>query len=274
MPPAPPDKKTITDLLVIMAALRAPETGCPWDVEQTFETIAPYTIEESYEVADAIERSDFEDLKDELGDLLLQVVYHARMAEEDGHFVFDDVVRSICDKMIRRHPHVFGSDEERANFDAEGFWERIKAQEKSKNSSGDESVLSGVPLALPALVRAVKLQNKAARVGFDWPDMEPVLDKIREEIGELEDATNLENPSREKISEEYGDLLFVVANLGRHLQVDAEDALRRANAKFIRRFGQIEDLLKAKGKTPEQSDLDEMDALWDEVKARETEEPS
>jgi len=270
MPPSSPDKKTITDLLEIMAALRAPETGCPWDVEQTFETIAPYTIEEAYEVADAIERKDFSDLKDELGDLLLQVVYHARMAEEDGHFAFDDVVASICDKMIRRHPHVFGSDEERANFDPEGFWERMKAQEKSGNSSGDESVLSGVPLALPALVRAIKLQNKAARVGFDWPSMEPVLDKIREEIGELEDATNLENPSREKISEEYGDLLFVVANLGRHLQVDAEDALRRANAKFIRRFGQIEDLLKAKGKTPEQSDLKEMDALWDLVKAAET----
>jgi MazG family protein len=271
MPPSSPDKKTIADLLEIMAALRAPETGCPWDVEQTFETIAPYTIEEAFEVADAIERKDFDELNDELGDLLLQVVYHARMAEEDGHFAFDDVVKSICDKMIRRHPHVFGSDEERANFDPEGFWERAKAQEKSGNSSGDESVLSGVPLALPALVRAVKLQNKAARVGFDWPSMEPVLDKIREEIGELEDATNLENPSREKIAEEYGDLLFVVANLGRHLQVDAEDALRRANAKFIRRFGQIEDLLKAKGKTPVQSDLKEMDALWDEVKAREAE---
>jgi len=269
MPSAPPDKKTITDLLEVMVALRAPETGCPWDVKQTFETIAPYTIEEAYEVADAIERSDFEELRDELGDLLLQVVYHARMAEEDGHFAFDDVVASICDKMIRRHPHVFGSDEERANFDAEDFWERIKGQEKTGKSSHAKSVLEGVPLALPALVRAIKLQNKAARVGFDWPSMEPVLDKIREEIGELEDATTLENPSREKIAEEYGDLLFVVANLGRHLQVDAEDALRRANAKFIRRFGQIEGLLKAKGKTPEQSDLKEMDALWDEVKARE-----
>jgi MazG family protein len=256
-----------------MAALRAPETGCPWDVKQTFETIAPYTIEEAYEVADAIERGDFEELRDELGDLLLQVVYHARMAEEDGHFTYHDVVHAITKKMIRRHPHVFGSDEERANFDPEGFWERIKAEEKSGKSSSEKSVLEGVPLALPALIRAIKLQNKAARVGFDWPSMEPVLDKIREEIGELEDATTLENPSREKIAEEYGDLLFVVANLGRHLQVDAEDALRRANAKFIHRFGQIEDLLKAKGKTPEQSDLAEMDALWDEVKAREAEEP-
>ncbi len=274
MPPPPPDKKTIADLLSIMAALRAPETGCPWDVEQTFETIAPYTIEEAYEVADAIQRSDFEDLRQELGDLLLQVVYHARMAEEDGHFTFDDVVHAIAGKMIRRHPHVFGSDEERANFDPDGFWERIKAEEKTGKFSPGKSVLEGVPLALPALVRAVKLQNKAARVGFDWPSMEPVLDKISEEIGELEDATTLENPSREKIAEEYGDLLFVVANLGRHLQVDAENALRRANAKFIHRFGQIEDLLKAKGKTPEQSDLAEMDALWDEVKAREVEEPS
>ena len=270
--------KTITDLLLIMEALRTPETGCPWDVEQTFETIAPYTIEEAYEVADAIERSDFLGLREELGDLLLQVVYHAQMAREDGHFSFDDVVHGIATKMIRRHPHVFGSDEERANFNAEGFWERIKSQEKSDKSSertsSDAHVLEGVPLALPALVRAIKLQNKAARVGFDWPDMEPVLEKIREEIGELEDATNLENPSREKISEEYGDLLFVVANLGRHLQVEPEDALRRANAKFIRRFGHVEQLLKEKGKTPEQSDLAEMDALWDEVKAGETEEPS
>jgi MazG family protein len=264
-------KQSITDLLTIMEALRAPETGCPWDVEQTFGSIAPYTIEEAYEVADAIERADFEDLKEELGDLLLQVVYHAQMAREDGHFTFDDVVHGIAEKMIRRHPHVFGSDEERANFNAEGFWERIKSEEKSGKSSAEKSVLDGVPLSLPALVRAIKLQNKAARVGFDWPDMEPVLEKIREEIGELEDATSLENPSREKIAEEYGDLLFVVANLGRHLQIEPEDALRRANAKFIRRFGQVEKLLQAKGKTPDQSDLKEMDALWDEVKAGEVE---
>jgi MazG family protein len=264
-------KQSITDLLTIMEALRAPETGCPWDVEQTFGSIAPYTIEEAYEVADAIERADFEDLKEELGDLLLQVVYHAQMAREDGHFTFEDVVHGIASKMIRRHPHVFGSDEERANFNAEGFWERIKSEEKSGKSSAEKSVLDGVPLSLPALVRAIKLQNKAARVGFDWPDMEPVLEKIREEIGELEDATSLENPSREKIAEEYGDLLFVVANLGRHLQIEPEDALRRANTKFIRRFGQVEKLLQAKGKTPDQSDLKEMDALWDEVKAGETE---
>jgi MazG family protein len=270
MPPPPPEKKSITDLLTIMEALRNPETGCAWDVKQTYETIAPYTLEEAYEVADAIERSDFDDLKEELGDLLLQVVYHSQMAREDGHFTFDDVVQGISEKMIRRHPHVFGTDEERANFDPEGFWERAKAQEKSGKDTPDKSVLDGVPLALPALVRAIKLQNKAARVGFDWPDMEPVLDKIREEIGELEDATNLENPSREKITEEYGDLLFVVANLGRHLQIDPEDVLRKANAKFIRRFGGVEELLKARGKTPDQSDLAEMDALWDEVKAGES----
>ena len=270
MSSTPPEtKKSITELLEIMEALRDPETGCPWDVEQTFETIAPYTIEEAYEVADAIERADFADLKEELGDLLLQVVYHAQMAREDGQFTFDDVVHGIATKMIRRHPHVFGSDEERAKFNPDGFWERIKAEEKSGKFSAVESVLEGVPLALPALVRAIKLQNKAARVGFDWPDMEPVLDKIREEIGELEEATNLENPSHEKIAEEYGDLLFVVANLGRHLQIEPEDALRRANTKFIRRFGQVEALLKARGKTPEQSDLAEMDALWDEVKAGE-----
>lgn len=269
MPPPPPNKKSITDLLEIMEALRTPETGCLWDVKQTFDTIAPYTLEEAYEVADAIERSDFDDLKEELGDLLLQVVYHSQMAREDGYFTFDDVVQAISEKMIRRHPHVFGTDEERANFDPDGFWERIKAEEKSGKPTQDKSVLDGVPLALPALVRAIKLQNKAARVGFDWPDMEPVLDKIREEIGELEDATNLENPSREKVTEEYGDLLFVVANLGRHLQVDPEDVLRKANAKFIRRFGGVEQKLKARGKTPDQLDLAEMDALWDEVKASE-----
>ncbi len=271
MSPSPPEKKSITDLLRIMEALREPETGCPWDVIQTYGSIAPYTIEEAYEVADAIQRSDFDDLKEELGDLLLQVVYHSQMAREDGHFSFDDVVQAISEKMIRRHPHVFGSDEERANFNPEGFWERAKAEEKSGKPSPGQSVLDGVPLALPALVRAIKLQDKAARVGFDWPDMEPVLDKIREEIAELEDATTLENPSREKIAEEYGDLLFVVANLGRHLQVDPEDVLRKANAKFIRRFGGVEELLKARGKTPEQSDLKEMDALWDEVKAGEEE---
>lgn len=263
-------KRTIDDLLAIMAALRTPETGCPWDLEQTYETIAPYTIEESYEVADAIERGDFDDLKDELGDLLLQVVYHARMAEEDGHFSFGDVVDAICDKMVRRHPHVFGSEEDKANFDPDGFWERAKAAEKDgADGESDKGVLDGVPLALPTLVRAIELQNKAARVGFDWPDMGPVFDKIREEIGELEDATNLENPSRRKIAEEYGDLLFVMANLARHMDIDAEDALRQANAKFVRRFKHIEERLAADGRTPEQSTLEEMDQMWDESKLEE-----
>lgn len=266
-------KHSIDTLLSIMEALRAPETGCPWDVKQTFATIAPYTIEEAYEVADAIERGDFEGLEEELGDLLLQVVYHAQMAREDKHFTFDDVVHGIAEKMIRRHPHVFGSDEERANFDPDGFWERIKQQEKSDKSSPQTSpgasVLEGVPLALPALVRALKLQDRAARVGFDWPSMEPVFDKIREETGELEHAVSHENPSREKIAEEFGDLLFVLANLGRHLGVCPEDALRSANAKFVRRFGEVETMLSAQGKSPAQSDLAEMDRLWDEVKRKE-----
>jgi len=266
-------KHNIDTLLSIMEALRAPESGCPWDIEQTFATIAPYTIEEAYEVADAIERGDFTDLEEELGDLLLQVVYHAQMAREDGHFTFDDVVHGIAVKMIRRHPHVFGSDEERASFDPEDFWERIKQQEKSDKTpaqtSADSSALAGVPLALPALVRAIKLQDKAARVGFDWPSMEPVFDKIREETGELEHAVSHENPSREKIAEEYGDLLFVLANLGRHLGVGPEDALRGANAKFMRRFGEVESKLLDQGKSPGQSDLAEMDRLWDEVKRNE-----
>ena len=264
------EARTIDDLLAIMAALRTPETGCLWDLEQTYETIAPYTIEEAYEVSDAIQRKDFDALKDELGDLLLQVVYHARMAEEDKHFAFGDVVSAICDKMVRRHPHVFGSEEDKKNFDPEGFWERMKRQERAGlPESDDKGVLDGVPLALPALIRAVKLQDKAARVGFDWPSMEPVFDKIREEIGELEDATNLENPSKEKIAEEFGDLLFVIANLGRHLQIDPEDILRRANAKFARRFEMIEARLAEDGRTPDQSDLEEMDRLWDEIKAGE-----
>lgn len=265
------NSKTIRKLLDIMAALRAPKTGCPWDLVQTFSTIAPYTLEEAYEVADAIERGDMAALAEELGDLLLQVVYHAQMAREAGHFDFEDVVTGICEKMTRRHPHVFGDEAQRAAVDLDGLWERVKEQEKARNSKGGASrgALDGVPLALPALVRALKLQDKAARVGFDWPSMEPVFDKIREETGELEHAVSHENPNQEKIAEEFGDLLFVLANLGRHLQIDPEAALRRANAKFIRRFGEVESLLAAKGKTPEQSDLAEMDRLWDEVKRNE-----
>lgn len=260
----------IDDLLAIMAALRTPGTGCPWDLEQTYETIAPYTIEEAYEVADAIERKDFEALKDELGDLLLQVVYHARMAEEDEHFAFEDVVSAICEKMIRRHPHVFGPGDERGEVDLDGLWERVKAKEKGDGEkSGEANILDGVPLALPALSRALKLQDKAAKVGFDWPDMEPVFEKVREEIEELEDATNLENPSRRKIAEEFGDLLFVMANLARHMRIDPEDALRHANAKFVRRFGAIEKRLAAEGRSPDESTLEEMDSLWDEIKREE-----
>lgn len=261
----------IDDLLAIMAALRSPDTGCPWDLEQTFETIVPYTIEEAYEVADAIECKDFDALKDELGDLLLQVVYHARMAEELGQFAFKDVVAAICEKMVRRHPHVFGSDEEKANFEPDGFWERIKAEECKAKGSTDEtpSVLDGVPLALPALSRAVKLQDKAADVGFDWPDMQPVFDKVREEIGELEEATDLEVPSRRKIAEEYGDLLFVMANLARHLNIDAEISLRQANAKFMRRFAGVEKCARASGQPLEETPLETLDGYWNEVKAEE-----
>lgn len=260
----------IDRLLAIMAALRTPVTGCPWDLKQTFETIAPYTVEEAYEVADAIERGDRDALKDELGDLLLQVVYHARMAEEDGSFSFSDVVAGICDKMVRRHPHVFGSDEEKANFEPDGFWERIKAEEKAATPNDDTtSALDGVPLALPALIRAMKLQDKAARIGFDWPNMEPVFEKIREEIGELEEATNLEMPSRRKIAEEYGDLLFVMANLARHMDIDAEDALRQANAKFTRRFEGVEQRVRASGQSLEDCTLETLDGYWNEIKAEE-----
>ena len=263
-----------------MAALRTPDTGCPWDLKQTFSTIAPYTIEEAYEVADAIEREDLDGLKDELGDLLLQVVYHARMAEEDGAFAFDDVVAAICDKMIRRHPHVFGDEETRASVELDGLWERLKAQEKAqaqadgRAASWEERTLDGVPMALPALLRAVKLQNAAARVGFDWPSMGPVFEKAREEFDELEQALtggdgNQDDRNRDEVVEEFGDLLFVMANLARHLKIDPEDALRRANAKFVRRFAEIEDRLGDDGRKPEQSDLEEMDRLWNAAKRAE-----
>ena len=271
----------INDLLDVMAALRAPDTGCPWDIEQTFSTIAPYTIEEAYEVADAIERNDLAGLKDELGDLLLQVVYHAQMACEQEAFCFEDVVAAITDKMIRRHPHVFGSEEERAQGARPGFWERLKDAERANNpavgtsqdgdkSAGDaarQSVLDNVPLPLPALTRAVKLQNKAARVGFDWPSLKPVFDKMREELEELEEVVGGDDPGR--IEEEYGDLIFVLANVARHLGIDPEQALRATNSKFTRRFQRIEALLSARGKTPAQSKLEEMDKLWDQAKLEE-----
>ena len=270
-------RKSIDDLLAVMAALRTPGSGCPWDLEQTFKTIAPYTIEEAYEVADAIEKGDMGALKEELGDLLLQVVYHARMAEEEGAFAFAEVVEAITAKMIRRHPHVFGTEAERAAGAAPGFWQRIKAKEKASVAGG---VLDDVPAAIPALTRAVKLQDKAARVGFDWPSLKPVLDKLREELAELDQAVAASSPdagdargrdasSKERIEEEFGDLLFVVANVARHLKIDPEGALRSANQKFIRRFGRIEASLAADGRSPAQSTLAEMDRLWDQAKSEE-----
>lgn len=249
----------LTRLLAIMARLRDPATGCPWDIEQTFQTIAPYTIEEAYEVADAIERGDMGELEGELGDLLLQTVYHTQIGQEAGHFSFASVAKSISDKMIARHPHVFG-DASRDKSAAQQTldWEKIKAVERRGRT------LDGVALGLPALLRAVKLQKRAARVGFDWPDISMVLDKLQEEARELAEARD--TMSKAEISDELGDMLFVMANLARHLQVDPEAALRGANAKFTRRFAHIEDALVAIGKTPADSNLAEMDALWNAAK--------
>jgi MazG family protein len=270
-------RKALPDLLAVMAALRTPGSGCPWDLEQSFRTIAPYTIEEAYEVADAIEKGDMGALRDELGDLLLQVVYHSRMAEEEGAFDFGSVVDAITRKMIRRHPHVFGSAAERAAGAAPGFWERIKAEERASSptpspspqaGAGPGGVLGDVPVALPALTRAVKLQDKAAKVGFDWPSLAPVFDKLEEELGELKGAIATDT-DRARIGEEFGDLLFVLANVARHLRLDPEAVLRAANQKFIRRFRRIEELLAERGRTPEQSSLAEMDGLWDQAKREE-----
>lgn len=251
----------IDRLLAIMAALRDPVTGCPWDIEQTFATIAPYTIEEAHEVADAIAREAWGELPGELGDLLLQVVYHARMAEEDGRFGWADVVRAICDKMVARHPHVFADQSRDKTADQQtADWEAQKAKER-----GTAGVLEGVALGLPALTRAVKLQSRAARVGFDWPEVAQVVDKIAEEAHELVEARDTLTP--EAMAEEYGDLLFVMANLARHLKIDPEAALRAANAKFTRRFAHIEARLAERGLHPRDSTLAEMDALWDEIRA-------
>ena len=306
----PTAKHTLADLIAVMAALRTPGTGCPWDLEQSFVTIAPYTIEEAYEVADAIERGELAELKDELGDLLFQVVYHARMAEEHALFDFADVADAITAKMIRRHPHVFGDATVKRATDVKGLWERVKAEERAVKAarrgggvrpSGSDTLatpsgpgpaddggaqvsdpegltplperanqpglLADVPLALPALTRAIKLQDKAARVGFDWPGLAPVFDKMREELAELEHSLTARDAG--KVAEEFGDLLFVMANVARHLKLDPEAALRSANAKFIRRFRHIERRLAEAGRTPAQSDLAEMDRLWDEAKARE-----
>ena len=298
--------RDVSRLVEIMAALRTPVTGCPWDLDQTFATIAPYTIEEAYEVADAIDRADAIDLKEELGDLLLQVVYHARLAEEDRLFDLGDVVLAITRKMIRRHPHVFGDERGTTATDAKVSWERIKAEEKAEKAAervrsagqGTDcspgriapsrtlpspdaagSVLAGVPTALPALTRAVKLQDKAAAVGFDWPSLAPVFDKMREELAELAEVALPADPRGDKpgdapadsarIEEEYGDLLFVMANVARHLAIDPEHALRRANSKFIERFGKVEAKLAGRGRSPADSDLAEMDALWNEAKREE-----
>lgn len=261
-------ERAIDRLLAIMARLRDPNGGCPWDLEQDFASIAPYTIEEAYEVADAIERGDLDDLKDELGDLLLQVVFHSRMAEEAGHFAFDDVAEAISGKMVRRHPHVFGDEGERSAGEVKTRWEEIKAEEKAAKGAAPASILDDVPLALPALTRAVKLQNRAARVGFDWPDTSLVVDKLNEEMLELS-AEIAKGGEPDRLEDEMGDLLFVYANLARHLKVDPEAALRRANAKFRRRFGRIEEKLAAMGKRPEDSSLEEMDALWNEAKREE-----
>jgi MazG family protein len=259
--PADLDPRQIATLRAIMVALRTPVTGCPWDLEQNFATIAPYTVEEAYEVADAIERDDRADLCEELGDLLLQVVYHAQLAAEEKSFTFDDVVEAICRKMIRRHPHVFGDEKARSAKLAKGFWDEMKAREKKNGEGSSGRILEGVPVALPAMTRAVKLQAKAAKVGFDWPSIDFVYDKMNEEIAELQDEI-----APEKQAAEYGDLLFAMANLGRHLGIDPERALRAANEKFQRRFRHIEDELAKRGSAPEKSTLAEMDALWDDAK--------
>jgi ATP diphosphatase len=261
--------RDISRLIEIMAALRTPGSGCPWDLEQTFETIAPYTLEEAYEVADAIGRQDLTELRDELGDLLLQVVFHARMAQEQGSFAFGDVVQAITEKLIRRHPHVFGDAESRTPEAVKGLWDRIKAEERAAKAggTGPESALDGVPVALPALTRALKLQQKAGKVGFDWNDPRAVLAKIREEADEIEAA--LDQRASMDAAAEVGDLLFAVVNLARHLDADPEAILRMTNRKFERRFAAIEKALAARGKTPSQASLAEMDALWDEAKAAE-----
>jgi len=259
-------RQEITTLLAIMQALRTPQTGCPWDLQQDFSSIAPYTLEEAYEVLDAIERGEMDDLRDELGDLLLQVVYHAQMAREADHFQFADVVEAITTKMVRRHPHVFGDAQARAAGVEKGFWERAKDAEREGMEKQRKRLLDDIPAALPALTRALKLQKRAARVGFDWPDVSMVIDKIVEEAQELIEARD--HLAVEKQTEEFGDMLFVMVNLGRHLGLDAEDALRKANTKFTRRFNYIEDQLKAQGSSVEDADLEKMDMIWNEIRKR------
>jgi ATP diphosphatase len=262
-----PSTADISELLAIMRRLRDPKSGCPWDLEQDFASIAPYTIEEAYEVASSIEAKDYAALKDELGDLLLQVVFHSQMAEEQKLFVFGDVVAGICAKMIRRHPHVFGSNEAKNAQAVSQSWSAIKRQERAGKTTKTEGLLDDVPRALPALMRAVKLQNRAAEVGFDWPSALDVADKIAEETRELAEAAASGQPG--KVAEEFGDLLFAMANLARHLKLDPEEALRGANAKFMRRFKMIESGLRAQGRSCEDASLEEMEALWQEAKLAE-----
>jgi MazG family protein len=275
MPDEAEKRYTLDDLLAVMARLRDRDTGCPWDVEQNFASIAPYTIEEAYEVADAISRDDLDALKEELGDLLLQVVYHAQMASELQRFDFADVADAITRKMIRRHPHVFADATLRDEFLNANLWQRIKAKERAERGEVSEgSRLDDVPLALPALTRAVKLQKRAAEVGFDWPNLAPVFAKAEEEIAELKAAIAERERETEKVhakqvAEEFGDLLFVMANIARHLKIDPEAALRDANTKFVRRFKSIETALAKEGRRPQESTLEEMDQLWDEAKAAE-----
>jgi len=270
-----PAETPIERLLAIMARLRAPEGGCPWDIEQTFATIAPYTIEEAYEVADAIARGDMKDLRDELGDLLFQVVFHARMAEETGEFAFADVTNAISEKMERRHPHVFGATEIRDSAAQTVAWEAQKAAERAAKSGGGTktaSVLADVPLALPALLRAEKIGKRVARVGFDWPNPGAVMEKLREEIAEIAEAMETKAPAEavsERVGEEIGDLLFAAAQLARHYHVNPETALRDANGRFERRFRYIESRLAERGRTPSESTIDEMDALWNDAKKAE-----
>ena len=262
---------SLDDLIAVMARLRDPENGCPWDVKQDFATIAPYTIEEAYEVADAIARDDMDALKDELGDLLLQVVYHAQMASEESRFDFADVADAITRKMIRRHPHVFADASLRDEFVSSNLWERIKAEEKARRGAAGGMLsarLDDVALVLPALTRAVKLQKRAAEVGFDWPSLKPVLDKVDEEIAELKEAIGARDDAA-RVREEFGDLLFVMANVARHLKIDPEAALRDANTKFVRRLRGIEEALAKEGRTCEEATLEEMDRLWDEAKEAE-----
>lgn len=260
-------------LIEIMAALRDPETGCPWDKEQDFATIAAYTVEEAYEVADAVARGNLDDLREELGDLLLQVVYHARMAEEIDAFCFGDVVEAITRKMIRRHPHVFGDDDAVSAGIAKGFWEKIKAEEQRERAAGGgadgSALLDEVKAGLPGLARAVKLQEKASTVGFDWNDASQVVRKLREETDEISTEIERSPVNDDQMADEIGDLLFTVANLARHVKVDPDQALRRANAKFIRRFAAVENALSEDGREPAGASLDEMEQLWRVAKSQE-----